>query len=72
MADIVLYHLSFLEPPYAAYCQQNEHVGRAINSLCRSEPAFAAMVETCKHRMHNLDLNAYRLKPLQRVTRCAC
>ena len=69
IADLTFDHIKQLEGIYSTYCQRNEHVGRTIRALTKTNQSFAVMVDRCASQMYNLDLNAYRLKPLQRITK---
>lgn len=69
VGDLVLEHIGRLEALYSTYCQTNIAIGEHIEQKREHDDQFRAFMDRCMLELNHLDLLAYRLKPMQRLTK---
>ena len=70
IADIMIVHFPSIELVYARYCEKSAAAKHKIEALAASNANFAAFLAQGKQACGNMDIHSYRLRPLQRLTKC--
>ena len=69
IGDVLVKHIPRFRREYIDFCSENVDVNLLIGLRSRSDANFERVMQQCKTLCGNMDLQSFRLKPMQRLTR---